>query len=384
MKTTPTIATQKPTKPIRARRGAGAVRKKGRSWQLRFTDGDGVRKEIGAFATKAEADTRLKEYTAEAKTKRVALPDHVGRSSPFIRDLLPEFLAQRKQAGEDRSRAKHFGDLVDKRVGRVNAGDLRALVKQLREPPKSLSGGSVERVLYLASSFYRWHLQTNPSVTNPVTAYLRSLERTQRNVLRSQHDHRDTPFIERREDLARVFRALPEPMNIAYGLSAFAGLRPGEALALEWEDVDLAKGILTVRQALRHGKVGGPKSTAADPSKRNRKVPITPSFLAVLQEWRPKAPGVLVVPARRGDRHLDDSAVQDALDGIWATLELPRMTFYSAGRHSFASQWVLAGQDVFRLSKVLGHSSVETTKRYAHLTDHVPASVLAAVDVPLG
>ena len=36
-------------------------------------------------------------------------------------------------------------------------------------------------------------------------------------------------------------------------------------------------------------------------------------------------------------------------------------------RHSFASNWMRAGEDLFTLSKVLGHSSITTTERYAHL-----------------
>jgi integrase len=41
-------------------------------------------------------------------------------------------------------------------------------------------------------------------------------------------------------------------------------------------------------------------------------------------------------------------------------------------RHTFASRWVLDGGDIFRLSKILGHSSVVITQRvYAHLIPEV-------------
>jgi len=35
--------------------------------------------------------------------------------------------------------------------------------------------------------------------------------------------------------------------------------------------------------------------------------------------------------------------------------------------HTFATQWVLAGGSIMRLSKILGHSSVDVTEYYAHL-----------------
>jgi site-specific recombinase XerD len=42
------------------------------------------------------------------------------------------------------------------------------------------------------------------------------------------------------------------------------------------------------------------------------------------------------------------------------------LRLYDASRHSFASQLVNAGVDLFQVSKLLGHSSVKTTERYSH------------------
>jgi hypothetical protein len=50
-----------------------------------------------------------------------------------------------------------------------------------------------------------------------------------------------------------------------------------------------------------------------------------------------------------------------------AALELPKMTWYQATRHTFASQWVMAGGTIEKLREVLGHSTVLVTERYAHL-----------------
>lgn len=130
----------------------------------------------------------------------------------------------------------------------------------------------------------------------PVRAYLASLAPRaprERRALRSKHDPRDTKFLETKDDVVRLFRALPEPTNIAYALSALAGLRPDEAIALEWSDVDLKRGRLTVRRSVRHGKVGTTKSGRA------RIVDLVPSLQTLLTAWREKTPGVLVVPSDR-------------------------------------------------------------------------------------
>ena len=46
-------------------------------------------------------------------------------------------------------------------------------------------------------------------------------------------------------------------------------------------------------------------------------------------------------------------------------------------RHTFASQWIMAGGDLYVLRSILGHKSVAMTQRYAHLS---PAYKRAMVD----
>jgi site-specific recombinase XerD len=55
------------------------------------------------------------------------------------------------------------------------------------------------------------------------------------------------------------------------------------------------------------------------------------------------------------------------LDRALAECKMAPLTWYQATRHTFASQWVLADASIENLSKMLGHASVVTTERYAHL-----------------
>src|SRR5499427_1732097 len=50
-----------------------------------------------------------------------------------------------------------------------------------------------------------------------------------------------------------------------------------------------------------------------------------------------------------------------------AACGLSALTWYQATRHTFASQWVLAGGSIEKLKEIMGHSSVIVTERYAHL-----------------
>jgi integrase len=48
-------------------------------------------------------------------------------------------------------------------------------------------------------------------------------------------------------------------------------------------------------------------------------------------------------------------------------LARPGLGWYEATRHTFASQWVLAGGSIEKLKEILGHYSVVMTERYVHL-----------------
>jgi integrase len=79
----------------------------------------------------------------------------------------------------------------------------------------------------------------------------------------------------------------------------FTGLRASELRGLRWDDVDLKRGELHVRQrADRYGKIGRPKSEAGE-----RTVPLPPMVVAALREHRlasPKGELGLVFPNSRG------------------------------------------------------------------------------------
>jgi len=79
-----------------------------------------------------------------------------------------------------------------------------------------------------------------------------------------------------------------------------AGLRASELRGLRWRDVDLAAGVLHVRQrADRYNKIGAPKSQAGE-----RAVPIPPMLQRELAAWRlvcPASPYDLAFPNAKGN-----------------------------------------------------------------------------------
>jgi len=76
---------------------------------------------------------------------------------------------------------------------------------------------------------------------------------------------------------------------------------------------------------------------------------------------------MLVFPGEKG-KPRTKPGVREPFKQAVARVGLPSSLRFHDLRHTFASHWVLDGGDIFRLSKILGHSSVVVTqKTYAHL-----------------
>lgn len=121
-----------------------------------------------------------------------------------------------------------------------------------------------------------------------------------------------------------------------------------------------AEGLRTTQ--VRDGKV----SFSETKSGKNRSVPIMPHLEAELQDIK-TATGRIFKPSY--------SAFRDAVEV--AGLNLPRGQLTHVLRHTFASHFMMNGGNILVLQKLLGHSSLTMTMRYAHLApDHLQEAVL--------
>jgi integrase len=143
----------------------------------------------------------------------------------------------------------------------------------------------------------------------------------------------------------------------------YCGLRPGEALALRWGDVN--ERTVTVDRAFVAGEL---KSTKTH---RRRAVALIPTLAAELAASRPNGTtdDDLVVPNLTGG-FLD---LNNWRARVWSpavkAAGLGRLVPYD-GRHTFASLLIHEGRSVLEVAAQLGHESASTTLRhYAHLVE---------------
>ncbi len=166
-------------------------------------------------------------------------------------------------------------------------------------------------------------------------------------------------------DIHRLLEASPEPERTLFALLAFSGLRLGEALALQWKNVDLEHGALFVEKTYSyHGGIHDPKTKAS-----RRAVPMFPDLALMLHEHMERqedaSPDQLLFS--KGAGPMDPSNIRKVFGQALKGAGLERVTPHSL-RHTYASAMLAAGASVKALQRALGHASATMTLNvYSHM-----------------
>lgn len=207
---------------------------------------------------------------------------------------------------------------------------------------------------------------------------------------------RPTPYLWSTHDICRLLeaaRALRPPLKAAgyealFGLLAVTGMRVGEAIALDRDDVDLAAGVITIREQVAK-------------LERARLVPLHPTTAQALQRYartrdrlcpRPNSSALLLSSTGTA---LDRSAISKTMRTITTALGLRTDTTRPRAhdlRHSFAVatliDWQRSGAQIdariAALSTYLGHVSPAETYWYLTATPQLMGLAAQRLDSRFG
>ena len=148
------------------------------------------------------------------------------------------------------------------------------------------------------------------------------------------------------------------------------GLRPEERYGLDCEDVDNRRGTVTVRQAYVTASPleGGRQLKSTKTELSTRQVPIPPTMIDRMARLAPEGSTGPFVLGADGERISPSTANKRWSRFLrWCSDNgrvVPNVTIENM-RHSFATSFLHAGGNIEDLSRILGHSDINTTyKRY--------------------
>jgi len=162
------------------------------------------------------------------------------------------------------------------------------------------------------------------------------------------------PVVLSRDEIVKLLQCIPSRKQRMVLTTMYAtGLRIGEAVQLSVNDIDSRRMTILVSR----GK-----------GNKQRLVPLSPKLLAELRLfWQTHRNPVWLFPSRLPDRHLGISVVERACRWARARAGLKRRFNTHTLRHTFATELLEAGVDLFSIQKILGHQSLCTTARYTHV-----------------
>jgi integrase len=173
------------------------------------------------------------------------------------------------------------------------------------------------------------------------------------------------------EEAGRLLAAVDPGWHCMVITAMKTGLRQGELIALQWQDIDLVGGLLRVRRSAVRGVIGVPKSG------KGREVPLGDEVLAALKAER-HLRGPLVFCTAEGRMFTKNECKHP----LWRGCK--RASLRDIGwhvlRHTFASHLVMRGAAMKAVQELLGHATIEMTNRYSHLSPEVPRHAVKLLD----
>ena len=149
-------------------------------------------------------------------------------------------------------------------------------------------------------------------------------------------------------------------------LGGEAGLRCGEMMALEWQDVDLGKRQICVQRSEWKGHVTAPKGG------RLRYVPLTVRLATALREHRHLRSARVLC---RNSAPLSADVVKHYVERAARRARLSASGVHRL-RHTFCSHLAMRGAPARAIQELAGHKDLITTQRYMHLS---PAALEGAI-----
>lgn len=336
------------------------------------------------FKTQSEALQALAEVQQDIETGEVyVLPEH-----PTFKAVYKQFLRQYKTTVKGStlySLKSRFNNAILPLMGEWKIDNITVMMCQnvVNEwATRYTSRGTLERLKSHVMLVFKFACRMELTTRNPMS--LVALPRMQKK------DSRDKFYS--KEELYEFLECAKKYNLMNYTifyLLAFTGLRVGEALALNWSDIDFNKKVLRVNKTLSRSEQG--KLIIAEPKTITsiRNVSVDPSTLDVLRNWYMKDRGLtgnidankLVFHAvRNKNKPIEAGAVKGVFLKICKRNNLRYITVHGL-RHTHCSLLFEAGASIQDVKARLGHSNIQTTMNiYAHVTNQQQEKVVALFD----
>jgi len=371
----------------------GAKRGRPGSWILDGIDPEAGKRRWWTFRTRQEAEAERDRIGPQRRQAhdRPTLPINItvnALADHWLKDVAITHAAKPRTAEsyEGVLRTHVRPALGHLKVREVTREDIKAMLLDLLQAKKAKA--TVRLALAVARACLAHGKEAHVIATNP--AGDRLAQRLGLFESKRAHQEATKRLALDKEELGRLLeaaRSSDEPyyrrLHPMLLFVSRTGLRLGEVVALEWADVNLAKGEAHIIRNITRGRAGTPKSGIG------RRVQLSPQVVAMLEQLHTDSQleqvergwgDVPQVFTNTAGTVYDPSRVAKAVKEILTLAGLPRHHSMKSLRHSFASQLIAAGVSPAFVQNQLGHADIGVTlKVYGSWLPHTDAKRAVAL-----
>lgn len=366
----------------------GSIKKRGDAWFIRFdvgidpATGKRIQQAVTFHGNQKQAEAKLTDLLNQIDRNMYVKPGKLTVAEymeQWLKDYCWPNLAPRSAETYEYLVRKH----INPAIGRIPLTSLKPRDIQQLYTEKQAAGLGNRTVAYLHVTLHK-SLKTalrmgmvNRNVADAVEPP---------RIVRHEMKIMSPEDIERFLDLAK-----DTPYYALFYTLITTGLRRGEALALHWGDLDLLGAELTVARSIQQLDSGKMIISQPKTEKSRRTIAISPSTALVLrqhkevEEAKRQALGQTftdndyVFRRDNGEPYLPDS-ITHAFTQTAKRAGLEGIHLHSA-RHTMASLMLKLNVHPLTVSRMLGHSNIQTTLNiYSHLSPGLEAAAAGRLD----
>ena len=160
--------------------------------------------------------------------------------------------------------------------------------------------------------------------------------------------------------------------NLGILMCLQTGMRIGEVCALQWGDIDLQKGVVSISKTIERiyiidSEVKHTELIISSPKTQNshRDIPLSKTLLQMLRPLKRIVNDKFFIITNE-EKPTEPRTFRNYYKTVLRTLNIPPLKFHGL-RHSFATRCIESNCDYKTVSVILGHSDISTTLNlYVH------------------
>lgn len=218
------------------------------------------------------------------------------------------------------------------------------------DAPRLIAASTINfEVTILRAFFYYLIRERGIKTENPCARF---------KMLRSANERlKSRPHTYTQDEINRLLASCKGAAHAMYATLFLTGLRKEELAHLTWKDVDFRRGLIRVRA----------KEDFVPKDYEERDIPMPPDLVGLLENLPRRS--VWVFPTESGGRFGRNEMLR-RLKRIATHAQVSDATLHKF-RHTYATRLLEQGADIVTVQHLLGHSDIETTRKYLSPSDEL-------------